>query len=316
VITHPPNLYFLFDVSGSMASPGGGGYTRYQLVQHSAVEMIATLGPLINVGAAVFPRGASVADPCHVGGEVFPVSPGDPIMPSTGPTTAGFVAATSLDPAGGTPTAATLTALKPDLLALGGVTVVLLATDGGPNCDAALSCGVDQCIPNIEAQCKPIGSNCCAPAATPGPEGCVDHDAAVAAVAAISGAGIPVYVIGIPGSGLYASVLDDMAVAGGAPQAGQPSYYAVDDLSALEQVFQSIAGAFVSCVFDLADPPADEDHTNVYFDADVVPGDPVSGWVWASPTEIELVGAACTKLKSGAVKQVQIVSGCATQHPK
>src|SRR4051812_30807987 len=35
VLTHAPNLYFVFDVSGSMASPGGGGYTRYQLVQHA-----------------------------------------------------------------------------------------------------------------------------------------------------------------------------------------------------------------------------------------------------------------------------------------
>jgi len=38
--------------------------------------------------------------------------------------------------------------------------------------------------------------------------------------------------------------------------------------------------------------------------------------VWSSPTEIELVGAACAELRSGKVKQVQIVSGCPTQHPR
>ena len=316
VSSHAPNLYFVFDISGSMASPAGGGFSRYQLVQHSAVQLVETLGPLINVGAAVFPKGATAAEPCRVGGEVFPVSPGDPIMPSTGPTTEGFIAATSVEPVGGTPTAATLTALKPGLLALKGRTIVLLATDGGPNCNTALSCAVDQCIPNLEGQCKPFGANCCAPAGASGPAGCVDHDATVHAVSEIASAGIPVYVIGIPGSELYASVLDDMAVAGGAPQQGPPSYYAVDDLGELEQVFQSIAGMFVSCRYVLTSPPADEAHTNVYFDQGVLPADPVNGWVWASPMEIDLVGAACAKLKSGVVKQVQIVSGCPTQQPK
>jgi hypothetical protein len=314
-ITRAPNLYFVFDASGSMGEAAGGGFTRYQLVEHSAVEMIQTLGPLINVGAAVFPRGASSTDSCHVGGEVFPVTPGDPISPATGPTTGGFIAATSLVPAGGTPTAATLTALTPGLTALKGRTVVLLATDGGPNCNGSASCAADQCIANLEGQCVPLGTNCCAVGGASGPEGCLDHDAAVNAVETLATAGVLVYVIGIPGSDLYAAVLDDMAVAGGAPQPGPTSYYRVDDLVGLEQVFQSIASKYISCDFDLADPPPDQDHTNVYFDKNVVPEDPVDGWVWKSPSEIELVGAACAKLKAGAVKQVQIVSGCPTQHP-
>ena len=32
-----------------------------------------------------------------------------------------------------------------------------------------------------------------------------------------------------------------------------------------------------------------------------------------SPSEIELVGAACAELKTGTVNQVQIISGCPTQ---
>jgi hypothetical protein len=122
-------------------------------------------------------------------------------------------------------------------------------------------------------------------------------------------------VVGIPGSNLYTSVLNDMAVAGGAAQQGSPSYYRVDDLTTLTQTFQNIASAFISCDYVLQNAPADMDHTNVYFDGNVVLEDPIDGWVWKGPAEIELVGAACAALKSGKVKEVRILSGCPTQKP-
>ena len=315
VVSDAPNLYFVFDSSGSMAEMAGGGFTRYQLLQEAAVQMVESLGSLINIGAAVFPLEASPTNPCQAGGEVYPVSPGDPISPMTGPTTEGFILATTVDPFGGTPTAATLTALEPALAKLKGRTVVLLATDGGPNCDAALTCDIDQCIPNLEGSCTPPGSNCCAAGGTTGPVGCLDADASVAAVGAVWGAGIPVVVIGIPGSDTYAAVLDAMAVAGGVPQP-QPaptSYYAVQDFTELLPTFQTIASAYISCDFVLTDPPPDELHTNVYFDQTVVPQNATNGWIWKSQSEIELVGDACAALKAGKVVQVQIVSGCPTQ---
>ena len=311
IITDPPNLYFVLDASGSMNEPASGGFTRYQLLQQGATQMVASLGSLIDVGAAVFPIGASPASACAVGGEVFPVSPGDPISPMTGPTTEGFIQATSVTPAGGTPTAATLTALQPGLAKLKGRTVVLLATDGGPNCDAAITCGANQCIPNIEGSCVPAGTNCCAMGGTVGPTGCLDQSAAVAAVGALAAAGIPVVVIGIPGSEVYADVLNAMAAAGD-PQVPGTSYYAVTDFGQLEQTFAEIASGYISCDFTLKTPPPDEDHTNVYFDQTVVPQDPANGWVWKSPGEIELVGTSCAALKAGKVVQVQIVSGCPT----
>jgi len=313
VITDPPNLYFVFDVSSSMGNAGGGGFTKYQRVEHGALEMIEALGPLINVGAAVFPFGMTAADACSTGAEVLPVSPGDPIGPMTGPTTEGFIVATSVTPSGGTPTAATLTALTPGILALEGKTVVILSTDGGPNCNALLGCAAAECIPNIEGVCNPPTTNCCDPAGSAGPQGCLDHDAAVAAVATLAGAGVPVFIVGVPGSDLYAAVLDDMAVAGGQPQPGSPSYYQVDDLDNLSQVFETIASAFVSCDLVLVDPPPDEDHTNVYFDGAVVPGGAGGGWIWTSPSEIEIVGDTCTRLKSGRVREIEVVSGCPTQ---
>jgi hypothetical protein len=161
--------------------------------------------------------------------------------------------------------------------------------------------------------CANPAVNCCAPGAPAGPEECLDHDATVASVAAIYAQKIPVVVVGVPGSDAYSAVLDDMAVAGGAPLPGHPAYYQVDDLTTLAQTFQGIAASFISCDYVLTNPPADQDHTNVYFDGKVVLEDPVDGWVWKGPAEIELVGAACTELKSGLVKEVRILSGCPTQ---
>ena len=39
-------------------------------------------------------------------------------------------------------------------------------------------------------------------------------------------------------------------------------------------------------------------------------------WVWDGNDKIILVGDACAKLKSGQVKDVQVVTGCPTEIPK
>jgi hypothetical protein len=149
-----------------------------------------------------------------------------------------------------------------------------------------------------------------------GPAQCLDRGPTVDAVAALWAAGIATYVIGIAGSETYADVLDAMAEAGGAPRPSAPAYYKVDDLGDLGAVLGSIASKVVSCDFDLEDPPPAEGQTNVYLDQTVVPYDALDGWVWVSPTVVELRGAACDELKNGGVKQVQIVSGCPTEQPK
>src|SRR5262249_16801077 len=155
----PPNVYFVFDASGSMSAQVGGGFTRYRVVTQSAILLLQKLGSLINVGAAVFPHGATEEQPCKPGAQVFPMTAGDaPAAPSR-PTLLGFSKALDITPNGGTPTAATLAALQPTITALGGKTIVLIATDGGPNCNGAASCGPDQCIANIEQACSV--SNCC-----------------------------------------------------------------------------------------------------------------------------------------------------------
>ena len=317
----PPNLYFVLDTSGSMGTPVGIS-TRYSLVRASTVNLVQSLGGLINVGAALFPRGVTQTDPCHVGGEVLPVTPGDVLD------LVGFSKLINVTPFGGTPTAATLSALYPTLTKLPGRTIVVLATDGGPNCNAAAKCGADECMDNIESSCfqnvccSPKGPNCCAATVDQGPLDCVDRQASVDAVSKLAAAGVRVYVVGIPGSETYGAVLDQMALASGAPQIAPPFYYKVEYYSSLTGTLGSIAALSVSCEFDLAVPPPDPSLVNVYLDDDVLLQDLADGWVWKAATAqapkqtIELRGAACQRLKIGKVKQVQIAAGCPTMASK
>jgi hypothetical protein len=167
---------------------------------------------------------------------------------------------------------------------------------------------------NVEGQCA-IAGNCCDSALTgTGAElNCVDAPASVAAVAAYAAAGIDTYVIGMPGSELYASVLDQLAVAGNTARPESPRYYAVSDIAALEGVLRDIGVQVVaSCDLSLENKPPDPNLVNVYFDATLIPFDPTDGWSWTSETGVQLHGAACTELLAGDVLDVKILSGCPT----
>jgi hypothetical protein len=313
-VVDAPNLYFVLDASGSMATSFGSG-TRYAAVRGAVVDLVRKLGPLVNVGAALFPIKVTDEDTCHVGGQVLPVKAGDPITGEDGPTTIALRQSTLVTPKGGTPVSATLTALAPTLTALKGRTFVVIATDGAPNCNESASCGAEACMGTIEGQCDP-GTNCCAPGGTHGPAFCVDEAATVAAITELRAAGLEVIVIGIPGSEAYAGVLDVMAKAGGSQRAASPFYYPVTDLDGLAEALSSIASVAVSCDFALVEPPAEEGMTNVYLDQQMLPYDVPDGWIWKPPSTVTLLGDACDRLKGGKVAQVQIVSGCPTGVPK
>ncbi len=317
-----PNLYFVFDRSGSMSDKpvAGSSKTAYTLVRDAAIDLVKSLGPLINVGAALFPQGNIQVDACTDGDEVFPVTAGDPITyedDEEGPTTQGFRAAISVTSQGGTPISATLSTLDPKLAQLSGRTIMLLLTDGGPNCNPQASCTDEECQPIIEGQC-PLGDHCCDPSYPGGgPELCIDRPATLAGIQAVHGLGIDVYVIGVPGSEYYGGLLDEMAEAGGTAQSdAKTKYHKVDEFSKLSAVFAKIAADAISCEFQLEKPPEEKGFTNVYLDCELLPFDPVHGWGWKGDDVVWLHGDACDKLKSGKVAQVQIVTGCPTEVPK
>jgi hypothetical protein len=345
-----PNIYFVIDRSGSMREVVDG-LEKYASVAKATVDLVRKIGSRANFGAAVFPAPEAAGDPssCLTGREVFSTRAGDTPGTTTcsgdGPVTAGFAGATSLPsrvtPAGGTPTAATLWGLVDTLAALPGRTAVVLATDGGPNCNEAAVCDAAHCIPNIErAPSCDLGTNCCAGDAGFTSTMCLDQDPTKRAVAELLQHGISTYVIGIPGSAPYRALLDELAVAGGTARAGDPAYYDVQSLTELDEVLSSIgATVLLSCHLTLQHAPPDPSEVRVFLDKMRLTYDSPDGWSFggradagsagasgtgadavdaggANLVTIELLGRACSDLLSGRIREVQVVSGCPADIPR
>lgn len=309
----PPTLYFVLDRSGSMQVAD-----KWNQVRVAIGRIMRGLGPRANFGAAMFPGAMSVG--CNAGDEIMAVRPGDaPSSGADGPTTTALLTATRVNPGGGTPTGPTLEGVRSRLASNPGSTFVILATDGAPNCNPRATCGYDECQANIEEiqGCPKEGPrNCCEPPIGQ-PEDCNDSGGTLAAIASLKAAGIPVYVLGLPGGEAYATLLDAMAVAGGTALPSSPKYFAVNAasgdvmLAALKRIAAQIAG---TCTFDLKDS-ANASLVNVYVDDVVLPFEPVNGWT-IEGNKVTLVGAACDRVKSGDALAVRIIAGCPRVEPR
>ncbi|HMJ12884.1 MAG TPA: VWA domain-containing protein [Polyangiaceae bacterium] len=321
VILERPNVYFVMDRSGSMALPVDL-HDRYTTARLAIADVLRAIGHRIAYGAAVLPAFRN-PDYCATGEQVFATTQGDPLAADrtqNGPTLQTFLRLLSgYSPSGNTPIAATLVTLTPTLLALPGRTVVILATDGGPNCNSEARCGPERCILNIEgARSNDVvcagDFNCCDPEnLRDGPRMCVDEAEAVAALETLADGGVSTYVVGLPGSSVYADVLNRFAQAGGTARPSTPSYYATADRAELTDALRGIIGSVaISCDVLLdAEPPA-RSLVNVYFDQRVVPHNESDGWSWIGESALRIQGARCDELKSGDVARVQVVSGCET----
>jgi hypothetical protein len=313
LLTDVPNLYFVIDRSGSMNDGN-----KLTAVRVAIGRLVTKLGPRASVGAALFPDARNGT--CGPGAEVMAVRRGDAPAGKAGPTALTLIATTNVAAGGGTPTAATVRALTPKLTALKGRTYAIIATDGGPNCNDVRACEPNECIPNIEAVSGcPVNAqpNCCVDALY-GPGNCLDSKAMIDAIAALKAAGVPTFVIGVPGSGTYASVLDQAAEAGGTARATSPKYFRVDavDESSLDLAFAQIAAKTTgTCVLPLSPDPPDPNRVNVYLDGVVVPKDPVDGWKLEGST-VTLLGQTCARVLAGEVLSLRVVSGCPTVPPK
>src|SRR6478736_814771 len=321
-ISNPPNLYFVVDRSGSMGDPlPGSPYSKFENARIAMSVMLRAVGHRVRYAASVYPTYLN-EDGCSPGSQIFPITAGDsPKYAARGEN--GPVLTQLLDrlgatlPSGGTPTAATLRELESTILGLDGKkTYVVLITDGAPNCNLALRCGVDACISNIEhltvngVTCDD-SFNCCSPKVGAGD--CVDADASEAAVADYEQAGVDTFVVGMPGSEAYRSMLNRLAVAGNTARPGNTQYYAVSDTDELSLALRSIgAQVAISCDLPLSEQPDDPDLVNVYFDDQVVPKSDDDGWHYRDENTIQFVGATCDNLAAGDVLNVQVLYGCPT----
>lgn len=286
-------------------------------------ETMRAIGARANFGAAIFPGSAGE---CSNGVEIMATAPGDAFHSPTedGPTTRTLLRTTAaVVPAGGTPTAATLRALASLLSALPGKTYVVLMTDGGPNCNSSRSCGISKCISNIEGapgcipgddQSESAGNPNCCKAPKGGSTQCLDDDDTTAAIASLHAEGIPTYVVGIPGSGPYSTVLSKFAAAGGTALSSAPYYYDVSssDQMAFRAALGKIAATVVgTCDFSLQTPPDDPNQLNVSIDDVVVPQGGENGWS-LNGDKLTLKGESCSRVRSGDAIGVRVLYGCPT----
>lgn len=343
------NMLLVLDESGSMNdAPAAGAASKWSIMSQALTTALTKVEDDINFGLLLYPykdggiHGDSMSELCAI--------------PDTGATAVnipigagGSGVATvqqildkvnSQTPAGGTPTA---TALKRALdyfvngdgKFLSGSRWVLLATDGGPNCNPVLSCPKETCTQNMDCKC---GSGCtttvnCCEASGANNYGyiCLDTDATTGAIRDLAAIGVKTFVIGIPGSEAYASSLNQFADAGKMPNTGANGerFYPVSAASALTdltQAFETITSKLVtSCDIELSETPkVSVDKINVAIDCELqtplqsgvspdasgADGFYIDDSYSPNPAHLKLVGTPCSRLSTTGANKVDVIVGC------
>lgn len=324
----PVNILLVIDKSGSMTDqPTGFGTNKWEAMKEALGTAVANAPPTVATGLVLYPFSTGVTIPLECEGATCCAvpEPGAAVLVGVATDNAQSISdkLAQASPGGGTPTAAALERAlqyytEGDGLLLEGDKYVLLATDGGPNCNYDLDCDADTCTPNLDGVPQCAAGNCCDGAG----EYCVDDQGVTAQIDALQAAGIRTFVVGIPGTEEYSDYLDAFARAGGVPnQGGARDYFAVSGalgVSGLTDVLTNITTALVtSCEIALPEPPAQISLVNVAIDCEVLhkEGDDGSGWEFDdenAPHSVIVHGPACDALKANGARRVDVVYGCTT----
>jgi hypothetical protein len=298
-----PDVLIVLDRSNSMAE---GVPPLWDTCRNAIYDITSAMDSQIWFGLFTFPSSLPTSACAGLNNQC--TAPNDVVVGvAQGTATAIKGALTNMATCGGTPTAQTLLAAKQYLQAKlapnGHAKHILLATDGGPNCNPALNA---------------LTCTCTAPSCLFNPNNCLDDAQTYKVLDDLCAAGIKTYVIGMGAAQALKNVLDQMAQHG---CTGKP--YAPTDPAAVKKAFQDIAGAVASCTFEVdCSKIQDSNLVNFYFDGKVVPRAPShkSGWDWTKPCKgdagkgtVEFFGPDCDAIKSSTVKKVAAKFGCATK---
>jgi hypothetical protein len=338
------NMLLVIDQSGSMNDKPSATATesKWSQMRKALAGALSTVAVRknINFGLELFPYDPSGAiDPNSTDPATSCQVPVDesaivvPIETKTDKIDAILQVVNSAAPAGGTPTARALERAYDYFTTGGGKDLpgskwVLLATDGGPNCNLGATCGKDTCTQNMDLKCAGgdpnTTVNCCATAGF----SCLDDLNVLTDIRNLATAKVGTYVIGIPGSEAYAATLNSMAIAGGVPNAGAngESYYAVSastSLTDLQTAFEDITTKLVkTCDIELATTPTDPNSVILVKDCAIVPGvannTPVDGgssgfyidYTQQPTAHLRLVGTYCDQIMTSGASQVDVIQGC------
>jgi len=324
------NMMLVIDKSGSMASGLDGTETgvpsKWTGMQQALATALANVQNDINFGMILFPSADAANAPkndllkaCEV--ETGAMAVDVPILSGASAVTAVKGALTGTMPAGGTPTSQALKAAydyftSGDGLTKAGDKYVLLATDGGPNCNSNNTCDnqPDRCTCVIDSA---AAASCCNGKGSL----CLDDDAVLLQIKALANKGIPTFVVGVPGTEAYSTYLDKFAEAGGKVNPDPTSltkYYKVDatgGVQGLVDVFSTITTQLVrNCDIQLKQNPEVIDKVNVAIDCNVIPQS-ADSWVIdtsTDPNTLLLKGKTCENIQAAGAKRVDVVYGCAT----
>ena len=324
------NVLLVVDKSGSMDStPDGYSQSLWLSVTTALANVLGDVEDRINFGLELYPFPQTDSVPidmeCGTADNCCEMPLNDTMNVEIGPgaDNVELIVQTLEDtaPGGGTPTAEALRRALRYLQAenLDGETFVVLATDGGPNCNAEATCGIDECTMNIAGSCEGDSINCCEPV----PTGCLDTDDTRSAIMDLANDGVHTYVVGIPGSEPYEPALNEFAVAGRVPNIDPddpdaPQFYQVSaagGVNALQETFQRITEQLVtSCVLPLADPPDDPQRVNVAIDCTIIPqkgADGLNQWILSDDgLSVEILDDRCETITSNGVDRIDVLLGC------
>lgn len=301
----------------------GSCATKMELTASAVAKVLTELGPApgqLNLGLASFT--AAGADQCGAGNIQVPIGDATGTIPK-------IIGAYNLfEPAGGTPTDATLlvAAADPALTQGSGTNnAILLVTDGLPNCSPTSACTTQPWSDGKAWGCASpaavaaTGSNAAPPAACTCSFGscptggssyfccpvdmsskeawyCLDDSNTVATIAALYKQGIKTYVLGMGNSAeSNPAVMNAMAAAGGTVTAYQASTPA-----GLIAALQLILPQFGSCQYSIQGAAVSPELISVSLNGQsLVAGDP-NGYTFSAPSLVTLMGNACTTAQSGA----------------
>lgn len=322
------NVLLVIDKSGSMDDqPEGFDVNKWDALKTALEPALEQVAEEMSFGLLLYPFDELKEIPLNDCVNCCEVPDGSAairveIGPGTETTSLVMDALNEVGPGGGTPTSKALEAAHQYFETGSGSTLegdrfVLLATDGGPNCNLELTCDADTCTSNLDEQC-PSG-NCC----DGEPAACLDDVAVVAQIEALAELGVPTFVIGIPGTEQYSSYLDTFATAGTLPNPNAPpDYYAVSaegGVEELTQTFIDITTHLVrSCEVELETLPPDRMRVNVAVDCELVPRDEGDGVGWSlqeagrpdDPHLVLLSGDVCTQIENEGARRVDVIFGC------
>jgi hypothetical protein len=331
ITANPPvvNVLLVVDKSASMdEKPTGFTASKWTALDDALKTTFDATQSKISYGLDLFPVAGT--DPkadytCNLPAPTAPVVV--PVQDGTksGPLILAAIEDKANAPSGGTPTAAALARAdyyftKGPGKALTGDKYVLLATDGGPNCDDTLTCDAKTCTTNIDH--NDFSQNFCDPKIDV--HACLDQAGAVAAVKKLATDGVKTIVVGIPGTEAYVTTLNALAAESGVtnPDA-PPDYFAVDaksGVSGLGKALEKITtGLIKSCELHLETAPPDLEHLFVVIDGVELPKSDTQGWSiqdkTVSPPVVVINGAACTKLETQGAGYINITYGCPDYQP-